>query len=240
MLNNKFERSIQFMELIELVHNSELFRERITILSDFELEEILWIFRAIFVDLKNQLGVIEKIKKLIRCSQSMDISLPITEAIEKIVELICEIVSCDRATVFMLDEETGFLWSKVAKGSQGTIRIPKNKGIVGSVVTTGEKIVIEDAYSDPRFNQEVDKKTNYRTKTILCVPIRDSSGNIIGACQAINKINGYFSPDDEYLFELLSKQAGTFLKYAIEYDQNLIFQHRLKTMIQVIISKNGF
>lgn len=73
----------------------------------------------------------------------------------------------------MVDEMTGELWTKVAKGSDVTIRIPMNKGIVGYVVSNNSIENIEDAYKDNRFNKEVDKKNNYRTKTILCVPIKD-------------------------------------------------------------------
>jgi hypothetical protein len=82
----------------------------------------------------------------------------------------------------MVDELTGELWSKVAKGSDLTIRIPMSAGIVGFVATNNRLENIEDAYKDMRFNKEVDKKNNYRTKTILCVPIRDQYGNVIGAC----------------------------------------------------------
>jgi hypothetical protein len=60
--------------------------------------------------------------------------------------------------VFMVDELTGELWSKVAKGSELTIRIPMNKGIVGYVVSNNNTENIEDAYKDNRFNKEVDKK----------------------------------------------------------------------------------
>jgi signal transduction protein with GAF and PtsI domain len=73
----------------------------------------------------------------------------------------------------MLDELTGELWTKVAKGSDLTIRIPMSAGIVGQVVTNSCMENIEDAYKHPKFNKEIDKKNNYRTKTILCVPIRD-------------------------------------------------------------------
>lgn len=73
----------------------------------------------------------------------------------------------------MIDELTGELWSKVAKGSEMTIRIPINSGIIGHVVTNNATENIEDAYKDNRFNKEIDKMNNYKTKTILCVPIRD-------------------------------------------------------------------
>lgn len=123
-----------------------------------------------------------RLKSLLLSSYSISKNLSLYEALEKIVEATCETLDCDRASVFMVDELTGELWSKVAKGSELTIRIPINKGIVGYVVTHNCTENIEDAYKDNRFNKEVDKKNSYRTKTILCVPIRDQFGNVIGAC----------------------------------------------------------
>ena len=123
-----------------------------------------------------------RLKTLLLSSYSISKNLSLSEALEKIVDATCETLDCDRASVFMVDELTGELWTKVAKGSELTIRMPMNKGIVGYVVTHNHTENIEDAYKDNRFNKEVDKKNNYRTKTILCVPIRDQFGNVIGAC----------------------------------------------------------
>ena len=121
------------------------------------------------------------------------------------MDATCETLNCDRASVFMIDEIRGELWTKVAKGSDSTIRLPMNKGIVGHVITNNAIENVEDAYKDIRFNKEIDKKTNYRTKTILAVPIRDQYHHVIGACQAINKLTeGRFTFDDEFIFETLA------------------------------------
>ena len=154
-----------------------------------------------------------RLKTLLLNSYAISKNISLSEALEKIVDATCETLECDRASVFMVDELTGELWSKVAKGSELTIRIPLNRGIVGYVVTNNATENIEDAYKDNRFNKDVDKKNNYRTKTILCVPIRDQFGNVIGACQAINKLQqNRFTPDDEYIFETLALNAGIILR----------------------------
>lgn len=72
------------------------------------------------------------------------------------------------------------LWTKAAKGTKNTIRMPMNKGIVGSALTSGKPVNILNAYSDDRFNKEVDLKTNYKTNTILCLAIVDSRGRNVG------------------------------------------------------------
>ena len=61
-----------------------------------------------------------------------------------------------------------------------TIRIPKNKGIVGHVAMTGVMLKIDEAYSDPRFNKEIDTQNKYKTRNILCAPVKDSNGKTIG------------------------------------------------------------
>lgn len=108
-----------------------------------------------------------------------------------------ELVVSDRCTVWLLDEEKGELWTKVAHELEYT-RVPVSKGLVGYAVRTGESIIIDDAYEDERFNQEVDRKTGYRTKAILVIPIKNNEGKILGAYQAINKMTkeGVFTEKD--------------------------------------------
>lgn len=81
-----------------------------------------------------------------------------------------KIVSCERATVFLVDETNGQLWS-VSTDTGEEIRIPKNKGIAGLCYTEAKVINIPDAYADSRFNQAVDKKTGFKTQSILAIPM---------------------------------------------------------------------
>ena len=109
-------------------------------------------------------------------------------------------LNVDRSTLFLLDRERGQLWSKVAQGDGITeIRVPLGAGIVGFVAQHGEVISLADAYDDPRFNREVDRRTGYRTRSLLCLPIRDRAGQIVGAVQALNKRDGEFTREDEEL-----------------------------------------
>ncbi len=165
--------SEKIKQLKKLLDSSELFREEMCNCSDFKIEDYLLTLKAMLNDIQRLSHLLVRLKTLLLSSYSISKNLSLSEALEKIVEATCETLDCDRASVFMVDELTGELWSKVARGSELTIRIPMNKGIVGAVVTHNCTENIEDAYKDNRFNKEVDKKNNYRTKTILCVPIRD-------------------------------------------------------------------
>ena len=105
-----------------------------------------------------------------------------------IVQAAARVVEADRCSLFLVDRERGELWTKVAQGlGMKEIRIPMDRGIAGAVATTNAAINIPDAYKDPRFNQNVDKQTGYRTNTILCVPMRSLEGEVVGVLQALNK-----------------------------------------------------
>src|SRR5688500_17886065 len=87
-----------------------------------------------------------------------------------------KVVEADRSTLFIHDRARGELWSKVAQGSTTEIRFPVGSGIAGTVAQTGETININDAYADKRFNRNIDLSSGYRTKTILCCPMRNAMG----------------------------------------------------------------
>ena len=118
-------------------------------------------------------------------------------------------IKADRCTVFLYDKEKDELWSKIALGLDSQeIRFPASKGLAGHVVKTGQTINIRDAYADERFNPEIDKQTGYKTKTILCMPIKNHNQEIIGAFQVLNKFDGVFNDDDEELLVAIGSSAG--------------------------------
>ncbi len=140
-----------------------------------------------------------------------------------------ELVVADRCTLWLVDEDANELWSKVAHGVD-RIRIPLQSGFVGHAVKNNQAIIVDDAYQDSRFNPDVDKQTGYRTKAVLCIPIENSEGKIIGAYQAINKMTpeGKFLPRDiEYLYPCAASYSGKALEaaqhnYEIEQTQKEI------------------
>jgi adenylate cyclase len=129
--------------------------------------------------------------------------------LQKITESTCQVLDADRATLFLVDEERQQIWSKVAQGaSMSEIRVPIGAGIAGHVARTGETINIPDAYADARFNQDIDRRTGYRTRSILCMPMKNREGRIIGVFQVLNKQNGVFTIADEHLLAAFAAQAA--------------------------------
>eukprot|EP00842_Homolaphlyctis_polyrhiza_P002737 jgi/Hompol1/3464/HPOL_005231-RA len=127
-----------------------------------------------------------------------------------IMQTTRELVSAERCALFMLDRDREELWSTVAQGS-AEIRIPMNKGIAGHVAMTGETLNIPDAYADSRFNREVDMRTGYRTRNILCMPMYDQQHEIIGVTQVINKLPEQipFTKEDEMQLASFSSLAAS-------------------------------
>ncbi len=99
------------------------------------------------------------------------------------------LLEADRATLFVKDEARGELWSKVA-AQEEEIRIPIERGIAGHVVRTGQAKNVADAYSEPLFDRSIDAATGYRTHSLLCMPILDSSGRVFAVIQLLNKSGG--------------------------------------------------
>ena len=127
----------------------------------------------------------------------------------KIVSEAARILSADRATLFLHDDKTKELFSRVATGgSIGEIRMPDHLGIAGAVYTSGKSINIPYAYADLRFNPAFDKRTGYFTQSILCVPIINDAGRIIGVTQVLNKRGGPFSDDDEARLRAFTAQLA--------------------------------
>ncbi len=159
--------------------------------------------------------------------------------IERMVHTASSLLSADRASLFLLDSATGELWSKVAEG-EGVreIRVPAGAGIVGWVAQHQELVNIDDAYRDPRFNQAVDRRTGYRTHTILCAPIWSLSNEVLGVVQVINKKRGRFNVEDERLFKAFAHQAAVAVENFYLYNR-MVASHEKMTMLLDIATALG-
>jgi signal transduction histidine kinase/putative methionine-R-sulfoxide reductase with GAF domain len=131
------------------------------------------------------------------------------ELLAIVMRKITELMEAERSTLFIIDYTTGELWSRVTQGMVNTeIRMKLGEGIAGWVAHSGQSINIRDAYGDPRFNPQVDVRTGYQTRNILCQPIRNQEGSIIGVVQVLNRRNGHFTDNDEHLLSALASQAA--------------------------------
>jgi adenylate cyclase len=209
-------------------------------LSPPEIEKLLWgLGEAEKVQLLFQMAEVARrssavadIANRISDSLSLDVLFP------RLMEVVTQTLNADRSSLFLYDPETKELYSRVMQGSvMGEIRFPSDVGIAGSVFTTGEaEIIAADAYSNSRFNQDVDRRSGYRTRNILCVPIRNKRQEVIGVTQVLNKRGGDFDEEDQRLLEELSQQAAAALENARLFEKVERQQREEATLLEVVSS----
>lgn len=157
------------------------------------------------------------LRLLISISEDLAAFDDLDEALRYLVEESSKAVQADRVSLFLNDPVTKELYTKFAQGNLAhEIRIMNDSGISGAAFQSGQAIIVDDPYTDPRFNQRVDEQTGYHTKNIIAVPVKTVRGEIIGVLQALNKQRGRFTKKDLTLLELITTQASQFLSGMIE------------------------
>ncbi len=146
---------------------------------------------------------------LLRTSRTLASCETLDEMLEALMNIVTEEANAYRCTIFLHDPDSKELYSRVAVGQfTREIRIRENSGVAGYVFTSGKNTIVQDAYSDERFDKSIDEKTGFKTESILCTPIRTVRGVIIGVAQVLNKRRGRFTDRDlELLNELLTHAA---------------------------------
>lgn len=150
-----------------------------------------------------------KVASMQEIGSALGQTIQLDELLSLIMERITNLMDAERSTLFLVDEETDELWSKVSQGVRNKeIRLKRGQGIAGWVAMTGKSINVRDAYGDPRFNPAVDEETGFKTRNILCQPVRNQEGEIIGVVQVLNRHTGEFTAQDENLLSAIASQTA--------------------------------
>lgn len=144
-----------------------------------------------------------------------------------LTELGRTLANSERASFWYWDKAKKEYWTLVALDSP-RITVPEGSGIVGASIENNETILINSPYEDERFNPEVDKQTGYQTRSILCIPVTNSRGEVIGAYQAINKMDDkgywYFDERDQNRLTMAAVFCGKTLESQILYSESQLDQ----------------
>jgi len=155
-----------------------------------------------------QTGLLLQIATKVAAAETLE------ELLRYIVEVSVQQTAAERGTLFLNDEKTSELYSRVAQGvGFREIRILNNTGIAGHVFHTGEGVIIDDAYTDPRFNRTIDADTGFVTRNLLCAPIVTPGREVIGVLQVLNKKDA-FNREDLELLESMTAQTAMTLRSA--------------------------
>ena len=181
-------------------------------------------------DVEKPLVALLNVARTLAAETSLDLLL------KTVAQEIKKVLDADRCSVFLLEKNKNELVSKVALG-MGTqeIRFPANTGLAGYVAQSGEIINIKDAYSDTRFNQDIDKETGYKTKTILCMPIWNMKHEILGVFQVLNKKNGTFTKEDEEVLIAIGSSAGIAIENARLFESQQLMINQQKELFKSFI-----
>ena len=174
---------------------------------------------------------ITKLGLLFEATRLLNSTLDMAELLDLVLRIARTEVKAERASVFLVDHRRNELWSIVASGlDRQEIRIPLGNGVAGRVASTGEVINVEDAYSLPFFDSSFDQKFNYRTRSLLCLPIRQASGMIVGVVELLNSENGIFSAEDSGFLNRLSGHMAMALENARLHRDSLEKQRHEKEL----------
>lgn len=175
--------------------------------------------------------ILEQYRNLIELGKTLASKFDKSEVIQHIMAQAKHLLCADRCSVFLVDRENQQLVSQFADG-ENKIRFGINDGIAGHVATTGEILNITDAYSHPKFNQDIDKSTGYTTETILCMPVAFED-QIVAVAELMNKSGGPFTKEDEEVFAAFAAFAGVSIHNSILYEKKTKNDKQTKALLDV-------
>jgi len=156
---------------------------------------------------------VERLHFLLEATCKLMTANDVDTLLKVISETAAKLVAAERATIYILDVAAAELWARSIMGDDvGEIRVPLGTGISGMVALTGETIILHDPYKDIRFNPDVDKRTGYRTRNLLTMPVKSPKGTIIGVFQLLNKREGNFGREDVEMLTTLAASAAVALE----------------------------
>lgn len=145
--------------------------------------------------------------ELLAVTRALAVTTELEPLLARIIDAARAMLDCERASIFLHDPASDELWTKVATLTT-EIRVPACAGIVGAAFKGNQLIHVPDPYADPRFNPEPDRRSGFRTRSLLTAPMTDSAGQPLGVLQAVNKRSAGFLEGDIPLIRLLADQAG--------------------------------
>ncbi|MGQ0637311.1 MAG: sigma-54 interaction domain-containing protein [Planctomycetaceae bacterium] len=164
---------------------------------------------------------IERLRTTLRISSQLNSVRDTKSLLDLIAQEAARLLEADRSSIFLWDREHHEVIATPALGyERSMLRLADDSGIVGECLQTGRALRVENAYLDPRFNRQVDAKTGYKTRNLLCVPLVDAGGQRVGVFEVINKRQGSFTQDDEEGLAELGVQAATALANTREHEHS--------------------
>ena len=161
----------------------------------------------------------EELVEMLAATRRINGEQDLAALLEVIAREAARLLDCDRSSIFFLDRDRCELWSRAALGTDEDLRFDARLGIAGEVALTGSAVVVQDAYSDARFNPSIDARLGYRTRCILAVPLFGRDGRVLGVFEVLNKRSGSFHQNDQKILVELGGHASLAMETALKFDE---------------------
>jgi putative nucleotidyltransferase with HDIG domain len=165
---------------------------------------------------------LRQLMTLIEMASLVNSTLDTHEIRKRAIEAATTLLKTEAGSLLLIDQETGELYFEVALGEKGhklkEIRLAKGQGIAGWVSETGQPLIVHDVQSDPRFYSDADKRSEFNTRNLVCVPVK-TKDKILGVLQAINKLEGEFDDEDMQILSALADQVAVAIENATLYER---------------------
>jgi len=155
----------------------------------------------------------------------------LTTMLAEVVNAATQVLNADRGTVWLYDADADQLVLRVATGIE-PVRVPAGSGLVGSCARSRQIINVPDCYADPRFNPDLDRRSDYRTRCMLTLPLVDHKDVLVGVLQVLNKADGVFDEDDEALASALAAQCAVALQ-RVRMTEALIEGEKMRQQLEM-------
>lgn len=171
------------------------------------------------------------LERILQVTRKLAAPFELQEMLGQVVDAGIAVLSADRGSVFLYEQGTDELVGYVTTGMEA-LRIPADKGIAGECARTREIVNVPDCYADPRFNPEVDRKTRYRTRCLLAVPLIGHDDSLVGVLQLLNKRDGTFGDEDERIAQALAAQCAVALQ-RVRMTEELLVKEKIQRELAV-------
>jgi len=181
----------------------------------------------------------KRLRTLVDISRAFAAEVELGPLLALVARRTSEAMGVERTSVWLHDAERQELWTVVAEGELGEIRMPDNVGIAGWVTRKGEAAVVADVTADARWNPEIDKKTGFVTRNILCVPMEDHRNGRIGVFQCVNRREGAFGDEDVKFIQAIAAQAAIYIQNTRLFEaRKKMFDSLVATLAETIESRD--
>ncbi|EAX97674.1 3'5'-cyclic nucleotide phosphodiesterase family protein [Trichomonas vaginalis G3] len=190
-----------------------------------------------FNDFQNSKFEQDGLAALLEVAEVLSSQLDIDKLTETIMEKGRTLTNADRCSLFLINETGERLITSFQHGLDTAIDLPIRRGAVGLAVKEQKVVNIADAYQDPNFDRSTDIESGYHTNTLLCVPIFNQKGEVIGVTEMVNKLDGKpFSEWDAKVIQIFNVFCGISIQNAKLYKESVDMETQLQSFFDVSVA----